>query len=116
MTFEKFEELVKGKHPNAKVFRHGEFTGSKINVAIIFNGEHGKVYKYNGTYCDVLNRIGVRAIYKNDYDALVSAVERAKKRNGTKNIFSGVIVNCARELEEYTNRLADVDANYVIVD
>ena len=119
MTFEKFEELVNEKHPNAKVFRHGEFAGNKINVTICFNYIEGsdcnKVYHYNGTYCEVLNRIGVKAIYKNDYDALVSTLERAKKRNGTKNIFSGVIVDTSKEIEEYTNRLNDVNSNYVIV-
>ena len=55
-------------------------------------------------------------IYKNDYDALISARDRAKKRNGTKNIFTGVIVDTSKEVEEYTNRLNDVNANYVIVD
>jgi hypothetical protein len=115
MTFAKFEELVKEKHPNATLFKHGEFAGNKINVAIIFNGEHGKVYQYNGTYCEVLNRLGVKAIYKHDYNALVSALENAKKRNGTENIFFGGIIDCSREIEEYTNRLNDVNANYVIV-
>ena len=115
MTFSKFEELVKEKHPNATIFKHGELAGNKINVAIIFNGEHGKVYQYNGTYCEVLNRLGVKAIYKHDYNALVSALENAKKRNGTKNIFFGGIVDYSKEIEEYTNRLNDVNANYVIV-
>ena len=115
MTFAKFEELVKEKHPNATLFKHGEFAGNKINVAIIFNGEHGKVYQYNGTYCDVLNRLGVKAIYKHDYNALVSAFENAKKRNGKENIFFGGIIDCSKEIEEYANRLNDVDANYVIV-
>ena len=115
MTFSKFEELVKEKHPNATIFKHGEFAGNKINVAIIFNGEHGKVYQYNGTYCEVLNRLGVKAIYKHDYDGLVSALERYKKMNGTTNIFFGDVVDYSREIEEYTNRLNDVVANYVIV-
>lgn len=115
MTFSKFEELVKEKQPNATIFKHGEFAGNKINVAIIFNGEHGKVYQYNGTYCEVLNRLGVKAIYKHDYNALVSALERCKKMNGTTDIFSGGIVDYSKEIEEYTNRLNDVNANYVIV-
>lgn len=115
MTFAKFEELVTEKYPNARVFKHGEFAGGKINVAIIFNGEHGKVYQYNVTYCEVLNRLGLKAIYKHDYNALVSTLENAKKRNGTKKHLFGGIVDCSREIEEYTNRLNDVNANYVIV-
>lgn len=115
MTFAKFEELVKEKHPNATLFRHGEFSGNKINVSIIFNGEHGKVYKYNGSYCEVLNRLGVKAVYKHDYNALVSALEGAKNRNGTQDIFFGGVIDCSREIEEYSHRLNDINANFVIV-
>ena len=35
--------------------------------------------------------------------------------NGTTNIFLGDVVDYSREIEEYTNRLNDVNANYVIV-
>ena len=115
MTFSKFEELVKEKHPNIRLFKHGKFAGNKINVAIIFNGEHGKVYQYNGTYCEVLNRLGVKAIYKHNYNALVSAHERYKERNGTKNIFTGDTIDYSKEIEEYTNRINNIQANYVIV-
>ena len=119
MTFAKFEELVKEKHPNARLFKHGEFVGNKINVGVCFdyveNSKFNKTYQYNGTYCEVLNRLGVKSIYKHDYDGLVSALERYKKMNGTTNIFFGDVVDYSREIEEYTNRLNDVDANYVIV-
>lgn len=119
MTFAKFEKLVKRKHPNARVFKHGEFSGNKINVGICFeyvkNSKFNDTYQYNGTYCEVLNRLGINAIYKHDYDALVLALESAKKRSGSKNIFTGETIDCSRKIEEYTNRLNDVNANYVIV-
>lgn len=119
MTFAKFEELVKGKHPNARVFKHGEFAGNKINVGVCFdyveNSKFNNTYQYNGTYCEVLNRLGIKAIYKHEYNALVSTLENAKKRNGTKNIFLGSIIDCSKQIEEYTNRLNDVNTNYVIV-
>lgn len=115
MTFAKFEELVKGKYPNARVFKHG----SKINVGVCFeyaeNSKFSKTYQYNGTYCEVLNQLGIKAIYKHEYDTLVYALENAKKRNGTKNIFVGGTIDCSGEIEEYTNRLNEVNANYVIV-
>ena len=79
------------------------------------NSKFNKTYQYNGTYCEVLNRLCIKAIYKHDYDSLVSTLERYKKMNGTTNIFFGDIVDYSREIEEYTNRLNDVNANYVIV-
>lgn len=116
MTFERFENLVKDKHPNARIFKHGEYAGNKINVAIIFNGTYNeKVYKYNGTYCEVLNKLGIKAIYKHDYDAIVSSLEFFKKRNGSINMFSKRAVDYYREIEECIDRLHDIDANYVIV-
>ena len=119
MTFAKFEELVKEKHPNARLFKHGKFAGSKINVGVCFNyvenSKFNKTYQYNGTYCEVLNRLGVKAMYKHDYDGLVFALERYKKMNGTTNIFFDDVLDYSREIEEYTNRLNDVNANYVIV-
>lgn len=86
-----------------------------IFLNVCYNIYNGKIYQYNGTYCEVLNRLGVKAIYKHDYNALVSALEGYKKMNGTTNIFSGIVVDYSREIEEYTNRLNDVNANYVIV-
>lgn len=119
MKFAKFEELVRRKHPNARVFKHGEFVGNKINVGVCFdyveNSKFNNTYQYNGTYCEVLNRLGIKAIYKHEYNALVSTLENAKKRNGTKNIFLGNIIDCSKQIEEYTNRLNDVNANYVII-
>ena len=115
MTFAKFKEIVKNKYPNATMYQHGEFAGNKINVAIIFNGEHGKVYNYNGTYCEVLNKLGINAIYKHDYEALVSALERAKKDNGKPDIFFGGVVDTTKDIEEYTRILQEVQLNYIIV-
>lgn len=91
MTFAKFEELVKRQHPNARVFKHGEFAGNKINIGVCFdyveNSKFNNTYQYKGTYCEVPNRLGIKAIYKHDYKALVSNLETAKKRNGTKKYF-----------------------------
>jgi hypothetical protein len=117
MTFARFEELVKAKHPDAEIFKHGEFAGNKINVAVIFHknsfGE-GKVYQYNGTYCEVLNRLGVKAIYKHDLDSAIATLEQYIRTNGEDDWFGGVIDNTAK-IAEWTARVADYEANFVIV-
>lgn len=103
MTFAKFEELVKGKHPNAKVFKHGEFSGNKINVGICFeyveNSKFNDTYQYNGTYCEVLNRLGINAIYKHDYDALVLALESAKIETAQKTYLPVKLLIVQRRLK-----------------
>ena len=115
MTFNNFEQIVKKHYPNCKLFKHGEFAGNKINVAVIFNGEHGRVYKYNGTYCDVLNRLGIKAIYEHNYQSYKNALEVAKRTHGKKNPFFGGTMDNSREIEEYTNYLNDIEQNYVII-
>ena len=72
MTFKRFEEIVKTKYPEAEIFQHGEFergVKSKINVTIVFN-PNSKCYTYNGSYCEVLRRIGFKAIYKHNFEKI----------------------------------------------
>jgi hypothetical protein len=114
MTFATFETLVKKKHPAVEIFKHGEFAGSKINVAIVFK-PNGKVYQYNGTYCEVLNKLGIPSIYKHDYEAAVSTLTKYKALHGTQDEFFGIVFDYSREIEEHTNRLNDFEQNYIIV-
>lgn len=118
MTFARFEELVKEKHPNAKLFRHGEFSGNKINVTVCFNYVEGsdfnKVYHYNGTYCEVLNRLGVKAIYKHDLVSIHNCLDRAKRTHGQKGWFGDVIDN-TEEIARLEKEISDYESNYVIV-
>lgn len=113
MTFKRFEEIVKSKYPEAELFAHGEFSGNKINVAIVFE-PHGKVYKYNGTYCEVLNRIGIKAIYKHDLEGTKAMLEMCKRMNGTKGFFGDIIDN-TEDIAKYKIEIADFEQNYIIV-
>lgn len=115
MKFERFEELVKEKHPTATIFPHGKISGNKINVSIIFSGGCGKVYQYNGTYCDVLNKLGIKSIYKHDYNAIVCALERCIAEHGTEDKFFGGVLDRSAKIEEYRNRLNDLNENYIII-
>ena len=116
MTFKRFEEIVKSKYPEAEVFSHGEFergVRSKINVTVIFE-PHGKCYHYNGTYCEVLNRLGIKAIYKHDLESCRATLEMYKRTNGTEGFFGNKIDNT----ESIANIEADIsnfEKNYIIV-
>ena len=113
MTFKRFEEIVKSKYPEAELFSHGEFAGNKINVAIIYE-PYGKVYKYNGTYCEVLNRIGIKAIYKHDVESYRATLEMFKRTNGTEGFFGKVIDN-TESISNIERDIADFEQNYIIV-
>jgi hypothetical protein len=114
MTFRAFEQLVKAKYPEAEIFRHGEFAGNKINVAIVFT-PHTKVYKYNGTYCDVLNRLGIKAIYSHDLENARRYLQHLKDTNGEENIFTGEAMDYTEDIAEYTARIETYEKEYVIV-
>lgn len=113
MKFKDFEQLVLQKYPTAKVFKHGEFSGSKINVGIAFN-EYGKVYQYTGTYCYVLNKLGIKAIYSHDVWNIEQALARCKELHGTVGLF-GDIKDCTEEIQDYEKQLQDIYSNYVVV-
>lgn len=113
MTFKRFEEIVKGKYPKAEVFSHGEFAGNKVNVAVIFE-PNTRVYKYNGTYCEVLNKIGIKAIYKHDLENVRGVVEMLKRSNGTKGFFGDIIDN-TEMIAKYEVDIANYEQNYIIV-
>lgn len=115
MTFAQFETIVKEKYPDIELFKHGEFAGSKINVAVIFH-PHGKAYRYNGTYCEVLNRLGIKAIYKHDVWNIEQALERYKQEHGKiDEWFGNGIFDYSAEIKEYEQQLQDIYDNYIIV-
>lgn len=123
MTFKRFEEIVKQKYPKAQLFKHGEMAGNCINVAVVFE-PNTKVYQYNGNYCEVLNKLGIKAIYKHHYENKKRELERLKSKHGKPidNMFifadeddDDCIVDYSKEIEWYTNDIADIEQNYVIV-
>lgn len=113
MTFANFESIVKDKYPEAEVFAHGEFAGSKINVTVIFE-PNGKCYSYNGTYCEVLNRLGIKAIYKHDLESYRATLEMYKRTNGTKGFFGDTIDN-TESIANIEADVADFEKNYIVV-
>lgn len=114
MTLIEFTKIVKSKYVEAEVFKHGEFTGNKINVAVIFN-PNGKVYQYNGTYCEVLNKLGIKAIYRHNFESAENTLNRYINENGTKDDFFGIVNDYTKEIAEWTERIKDYKANYIIV-
>ena len=113
MTFTEFKAIVKSKYPQAEVFKHGDFVGNKINVAVVFTPQ-SKVYKYNGTYCEVLNKLGFKAIYKHNLEAVKNALAKAKAEHGTKDEFFGLEIDNIEEIARLEADLKECES-YVVV-
>lgn len=113
MTFTEFGVIVKSKYPQAEIFKHGEFAGNKINVAVIFTPQ-SKAYKYNGTYCEVLNKLGFEAIYKHNLEAVKNALAKAKAEHGTKDDFFGLEVDNTEEIARLEAELQEYE-RYIVV-
>lgn len=116
MTFNEFEAIVKEHRPEITVFSHGEFAGNKINVAVIFNPSgHGKVYKYNGNYCNVLNKLGIKAIYSEDLWNLEMCLKRAIESHGEPNIFTDEPIDNTEEIARLEKEIEEIKRDYIIV-
>ena len=115
MTFTEFEAIVKNKYPQAKVFKHGEFVGNKINVVVIFTPQ-SKVYKYNGTYCEVLNKLGFKAIYKHNLEAVKNALAKAKAGHGIQDEFFGLKIDNTEEIQRYEEIIAQIEREFIIIE
>ncbi len=113
MTFKSFESIVKERYPSAEVFSHGAFAGSKINVTVIFK-PNGRCYSYNGTYCSVLNRIGIKAITKIDLWNYELSLNHLIESDGKESIFGDILDN-TQEIERLKREIADYKQNYIIV-
>lgn len=95
MTFKNFLEIVKQKYPEAKFLPHGCSEKNKLSVLVIFDPKNPRAeqYRYNGTYCEVLNKLGIPAIYKQDYEGRKKSLSRLIEENGTLGFFNRIIDN-----------------------
>ena len=111
MTFEKFEEIIRTKYPEAKVGAHGKATkGDKV---LVFFAPNTKGYEYSGAYDHILCNMGINVVSKMHYEETKRALETAVERNGKKSFFGGVM-DTTKEIEKYQAMLADFESNYII--
>lgn len=114
MTFEKFKEIIKSNRPEIEVFQHGEFTNkSTLSVGVMYN-PNGKIYTYTGTYCDVLNKLGIKTTTKSYVDSIKSTIDMYIRTNGEDGFF-GVPMDNMEEIIKYEKELENIEKNYIIV-
>lgn len=114
MKFKRFEELFHMKYPNGTVHQHGTFGGTEksMKVAIEFT-PYSKVKTFYGSYQDVLKKIGIDVVYKEDIDRAKAKLERLKDEDGQVSFFDEVIDNSEliAEVEKYLQTVS----SYIIV-
>jgi hypothetical protein len=116
MTFNEFERIVKEHRPEITVYPHGDFKRNKINVTVIFNPSgHGKVYHYNGSYCYVLNKLGIKAIYSEDLWNLEMCLKREIETNGEPNIFDDEPMDNSEDIARLEKEIEEIKRDYIIV-
>lgn len=109
MTFKQFEAIAKEYRPDAIVSRHGEFYDErgvyKLGVRFVKeDGEETRVYMYVGTYAEVLQKLGVDTVTREQLERVEKTLEQLKAEHGTADFFGGTIDNADR-IAEYENKL-----------
>lgn len=122
MTFKKFEELFLNEYPNGEVVAHGKFGGTENNnkVAVVFDADKSrKVYEYYGSYQTILNRLGIKVLYKGDVEQAKRQLAYYKENDGKPNIFSlfnKKPMDYSKEIAEYEQYLSDIEnGKYIII-
>lgn len=117
MTFKTFEGIVKEHRPEIEVAPHGQHlgAGNSVSVAVIFNPPYGKVYNYRGSYCDVLNQLGIKACYRSQLITLKETIKRSKNAHGTRSLF-GYLIDNTKEIQRCEEELARLEREFIIIE
>ena len=122
MTFKKFEEIVKAHRPDVTVHKHNTYAEEKSNfcVFVVFNEgtpNESRVYRYNGSYIDVLNKLHINTVEQKYVDSVKHRLAELEAEHGTEveGLFGDTyIADNTEEINRYSAMLEDYK-NYVVV-
>lgn len=110
MTFKTFEKIAAMHRPDVIVSAHGDYCNnkSKNTLGIIFvkDGKQSKVYKYSGTYAEILNRLNIAIVTDTDLATLENQLKDYQDRHGKKNIFTGKAADYSKEIAEIEQKIS----------
>ena len=110
MTFKTFEKIAAVHRPDVIVSAHGDYCNntSKNTLGIIFvkDGKQSKVYKYSGTYAEILNRLNIHIVTDTDLATLKNQLKDYQDRHGKKNIFTGKAADYSKEIAEIEQKIS----------
>ena len=112
MTFAKFAAIVATYRPDVEVTKHNGFQ-EQSGVGVVFKDSHGstggstdhRIYRYKGSYSDILNRLGIKVVTREDYESTRWLLRQAREQHGKISLFSGKPQDRSREIAEYEELL-----------
>lgn len=109
MTYKQFEAIAKAYRPDVRVSRHGTFCEgrSKWTLGIVFIGKDGKesrVYDYAGTYQEVLEKLGIETVTKEQIKTAEEMLAEFKAEHGKKGLL-GNTINNEYFIKQYEDKL-----------
>lgn len=109
MKFCEFKKTVEERKPEVTVYQHG----TPNTVDVLFNNSN-KLYTYRGTYCEVMNRLGIKSMTKCDLWQYEVQLINAKQKHGSVDLFGDVIDNTAK-IRELEMQIESIKNEYVII-
>ena len=111
MNLTEFTSIVRNKYPNAVIHKHKTELNNRVELMIMFY-RYGKAFTYKGTYCEILNKLGIKAITKYEFDTLCAkfAVLECAIKNE-----DGVINKNNPEYLNLYEKLYNIKNGYIII-
>lgn len=121
MTFKEFKSLVneynKANNKNITVSQHETMSGNKNKIAVIFDNS-SKIYYYTGSYQDVLSRLGINTLGKNEIlkelNNLYELLRIATTTHNKKSVFSKTKINKHEEIKTLCKKIRAFKQKYNI--
>ena len=110
MTFDQFRKIAIENANIEDVSKHGD-NEYETKVAVIFKGGN-KVYYYDGSYADILRKLGVAVWTKNEYKSAKSHLAMIESMGG-RTLF-GISENSLREIEQWRKVVNDMENGIII--
>ncbi len=111
MNLTEFTSIVRNKYPNAVIHRQETYLDNRMKIMIMFY-RYGKAFTYKGTYCEILNKLGIKAITKTEFATLCARLAVLKcaieNEDGTKNENNP-------EYLELNNKVNNIKSDYIII-
>lgn len=112
MTFAEFEDIVHSERKD--IFSVSQKSKTQNNGVMVTFCEGGKGYIYKGTYQDILKKLGIEILGKEEkLKALINLraqLDCAKKTHNTIGIFSRKVLDNSQKIADLERRIAAVES------
>ena len=131
MTYKTFAAIAAAYRPDVEVTRHNGFQ-EQSGVGVVFRQSNSRtegsnaqavntdvstdrcnddrtggrrIYRYKGSYSDILNRLGIKVVTREDYESTRWLLRQAREQHGKASLFSGKPQDRSREIAGYEELL-----------